>query len=143
MLVLMTTPNNAKKVERLNVQITAANGGDPDDINTWKAQSGVVLRAAVGDGHDLVGKFEAVKYTLAWGSNTTNADVVAARRRGVQRAVALLQAAITDIELSEELGVTKGATAVDTSARTRIFIVHGHDDALKEAVARFPTAANP
>lgn len=142
MLMPVTRATRASKdklIQLLETQIAATNGAIPSDLTEWKAQSGVVLRAAVGDDSDLVRKFEKVRYDYhgAWvtGMADPNADG-SYTRKGVRSAVALLKAAITNLELG---GGTQGGgvATTDLAARTEIFIVHGHDDGLKEKVARF------
>lgn len=110
-------------------------------MNEWKAQSSVVLRAAVGDDDDLVSKFNKVKYVYAgprW-SGMTEPDANHYRVAGLKSASALLNAAVTSLELRGVGAGPDDALPIDPSARSDIFIVHGHDDGLKEKVARFLT----
>ncbi|WP_202376414.1 TIR domain-containing protein [Mycobacterium paraintracellulare] len=136
----MTPPSEGRLTELLNAQLSTANDviADSSKLKDWKAQTGVLLRAAVGDDNDLVQKFEAVSYAYTGPrySGMVAPDQNAYRRNGVESAVALIKAAITNIELR---GIASSSTAQggDPLARTRIFIVHGHDEALKESVARF------
>ncbi|MGB3355929.1 MAG: nucleotide-binding protein [Mycobacterium sp.] len=123
------------KQERLQALIDEAGDGQPKDFEAWKAQAGVVLRHAVGPDDPLVAQFDKTRYTLgAMFDGTTRADVEAAKRRGVLQAVAKLRAAITQVNLTEE---AQKSRSLDMSTRTKVFIVHGHDDGLKETVARF------
>jgi hypothetical protein len=46
----MASPSKDTLIALLREQIEAANNGNPSDLNEWKAQAGVVLRAAVGEG---------------------------------------------------------------------------------------------
>lgn len=126
----------ATKEELLLQQIDAAKDGQPDDFDAWKSEAGVVLRHAVGANDPLVTQFEKVSYSLSFFSDRTPQSAFdAARRRGVQRATSILRAAITQVKLTEE---SRGSSdGDDLSSRTRIFIVHGHDEGLKETVARF------
>jgi predicted nucleotide-binding protein len=126
----------ATKEEQLLQQIEAAKDGNPDDFDTWKAEAGVVLRHAVGTDDPLVAQFEDVNYGLLIVTEATPQSAWdRARAGGVSRAVSILRAAVTQVRLTEESG--KSSDERDLSARTRIFIVHGHDDGLKETVARF------
>lgn len=123
------------KQERLQAVIDAAKDGNPDDFEGWKAEAGVVLRHAVGPDDPLVAQFGKARYGLSLVTErTTSADYAAARRRGVLQAVAKLQAAITQVNLLEE---AQSSDPLAGATRTQIFIVHGHDDGLKETVARF------
>ena len=69
-----------------------------------------------------------------WSDQTPSSEFAAAKRRGVLRAVAKLRAATTQVNLLEE---ALTSNSLDVATRTQIFIVHGHDDGLKETVARF------
>ncbi len=122
------------KQERLQAVIDAANNGDPEDFNAWQVEAGVVLRHAVGADDPLVARYDGVRYSLSmWTELTPDSAFDEARRGGVRQAVAVLKAGITQVELAEES--PNGAT--ELTGRTQIFIVHGHDDGLKEKVARF------
>jgi hypothetical protein len=137
MLMPVTRASKDKLIQLLETQIAATNGAIPPDLTEWKAQSGVVLRAAVGDDSDLVRKFEKVRYDYhgPWVTGMANPNADGSyTRKGVRSAVALLKAAITNLELG---GGTQDVITIDLTARTEIFIVHGHDDGLKEKVARF------
>jgi predicted nucleotide-binding protein len=137
--IILVKVDTARKLMLLDEQISDARSGEPKDFNAWKAKAGVVLRAAVGQDDPLVGKFEKVKYTLGFYSDrTTQAEFNAARRRGVLQAVALLDAARTQLEINDQLGASSShdeTPAVDE--RIEIFIVHGRDDGRKAIVARF------
>jgi predicted nucleotide-binding protein len=127
----------AQKLLRLREQITAANYGDPDDFEGWKAKSEVVLRHAVGDDDQLVHDFRKNRYSLGASSErTTREEFAEARRRGVRRAIALLEAAKTKVELIDDAEPQRSA-GNNAAARTEIFIVHGRDQGRKEMVARF------
>lgn len=133
-------PDKEKLLELLNKQIEDAGDGNPSpSLREWKATTGVVLRAAVGEENDLVQKFEKLRYDYhgPWfsGMQDPNADG-SYTRGGVLNGVALLKAAIVKVNLHGVTTQRQGA-GHDTSARTRIFVVHGHDDGLKETVARF------
>ena len=95
----------AKKLLLLDEQITAARNGEPQDFNAWKAKTGVVLRNTVGESDPLVAQFNKISYSLRVSSNrTTPAEFNEARRRGVRRGIALLEAAKTQLEISDDLG---------------------------------------
>jgi predicted nucleotide-binding protein len=129
----------ANKITRLSEQISAANGGTPADFAGWKATTDVVLRNAVGDDDQLVADFRKIKYTLGmWTESTPQSRFDAAKRSGVLRGVALLEAAIKHLEMEDDdEPAQQSEPEPPMQARTEIFIVHGHDDARKEAVARF------
>jgi predicted nucleotide-binding protein len=128
----------AKKLALLNEQITAARNGEPEDTDAWRAKTEVVLRQAVGESDQLVADFRNLRYSpQIWSTGTPDSVFDQARRRGVQRGIALLEAAITKVEIDDDLGADQPASADTRPERTEIFIVHGHDEGQKEAVARF------
>ena len=131
--------NLDKKLELLQQQVAEARAGEPEDFNLWRQRTEVVLRNVVGDASPLYASFSAIRYTLsAYSSGTPRSAFDQARVRGVQQAIAILEAAKTDVELGGGTPQPKsGATAVGTS----VFIVHGRDDARKHEVARFLRAS--
>jgi predicted nucleotide-binding protein len=66
---------------------------------------------------------------------TPQSSYDSARLRGVQKAVALLNAAIERLQMEDEDGPSESVVRRVTG--TEIFIVHGHDEGRKEMVARF------
>ncbi|WP_441964827.1 TIR domain-containing protein [Mycolicibacterium houstonense] len=126
----------AKKLHLLDEQIGNAKGGSPENFEAWKARTEVVLRHAVGDTDSLVADFRKIKYTLGFATDRTpQSSYDAARRRGVLKGVALLEAAKTKVEIEDEFPADSNSEPSVT--RDQIFIVHGRNDGLKETVARF------
>ncbi len=126
----------ARKIELLNQQIEEARGGQPEDFNLWRQRTEVVLRNVVGDVNPLYASFNAIKYTLsAYSSSTPRSSFDQARVRGVLRAIAVLEAAKTEVELTG--GAPEGTPGGATATGTSVFIVHGRDEARKHEVARF------
>jgi predicted nucleotide-binding protein len=138
-MLVVVKVTTANKLLKLDEQISAANNGEPDDLNSWKAKSEIILRYAVGDDDRLVEDFRKVRYALgAFTERTTQQEFAAATRRGVRNAVALLEAAKTKVELNDDEEPQSPAALVgEDTARTEIFIVHGRDEGRKEMVARF------
>ena len=125
----------AKKIELLDQQIAQANGGEPPDFNLWHAQTEVVLRTVVGDASPLYASFTAIRYTLSvWTPGTPQSSFDRARRSGVNQAIALLESAKLEVELT---GGAPSSTSSSTTVGTKVFVVHGHDEAKKHEVARF------
>lgn len=134
----------ARKLALINERIAAANNGVPSNLDEWKAQTEVVLRAVLGAEALLYKKFTRVSYTP--GIFTENTDFTPYRARGVQKAVTVLEAAKRELELTEE-SKTSATQAVEevvdvsdkgsVASSGRVFIVHGHDEARKHELARF------
>ena len=104
------------------------------------SKTGVVLRQTVGPSDPLVAQFNRISYSLSFSTDrTTQAEFNEARRRGVRRGIAFLDAAKSQLAISDDLGSEVSAGDEDSAApiRSNIFIVHGRDDGKKEKVARF------
>lgn len=136
--------DHSRKLQLLQEQIAAANNGSPGHITDWRNQTEVVLRTIMGEDSKVYRSFKAVKYSP--GIYTENTDFAPYVRAGVMKAVSVLKAAITELELLEETKHAEISNAVeeiievdDKGAGTagRIFIVHGHDEAKKFQLARF------
>lgn len=131
--------NTAKKILLLTEHINAANNGNPDNLDAWKAKAGVILgQVLAGSGAQLEADLRATRFLLsAVSSATTDEQRQAARRRGMLKAVSILEAAITQLEIEDELAADTGDVEPVLSQGEEIFIVHGRDDGQKETVARF------
>jgi hypothetical protein len=93
--------NNERKIEHLQAQIDQANDGNPEDFNLWREQTGVVLRNVLGEADPLSERFAAVRYSpQVYTSESTQSYFDAVRRGGVQEAIAILRAAILQVEMS-------------------------------------------
>lgn len=135
----------SRKLELLDQQITAANGGMPSDFSGWKDQTGVVLRAVLGTESHVYIEFVKLRYSpQVYGAGT---DFSPYRQASVKKAISLLNAAKTEVRLSDEshqATLTKEVeTLIDVGDKGavdeagRIFIVHGHDGEKKHQLARF------
>lgn len=124
-----------EKLELLQQQIDEANGGSPSEFSVWRQKTEVVLRNVVGDANPLYESFRKVHYSpMVWSVDTPNSRFAEAQAAGVRQAIAILNAAKLEVELT-------GGTPqpVDGSAPTgrKIFIVHGTNEARKHELARF------
>ena len=127
--------NHERKLELLDQRIAEANGGSPADFSLWQQRTEVVLRNVVGDASPLYSSFQDISYTLSMFSvRTPQSAWVEQQQSGVRQAIAILEAAKTEVELSG--GLPEPAAGTHPSGSS-VFIVHGHDDAKKHEVARF------
>jgi predicted nucleotide-binding protein len=134
-------PSKARKVELLEQQIAAAKDGDPDDFNEWRTTTETVLRHTVGEDSSALIEFRDNRYTLSMYSlgGTPQSEHDAARRRGVQRGVGYLRAAIAEVGLQDDDApeTPVQVAASEAGEKTDVFIVHGRNGERKETVARF------
>jgi predicted nucleotide-binding protein len=113
----------------------ARRGGAEHDA--WKAKVKAVMAAGLGNDSDILREFRDIRYfigiyTEAPRAAEENAKFFASR---VDRAAALIDAAIYLLELQAE---PEGQQAVANRAVPTgpIFVVHGHDEALKHELMR-------
>lgn len=124
-----------KKLELLDNQIAAANGGQPENFRLWRERTEVVLRNVLGDAHPTFKNFQGISYSpIAWSSSSPQSYFDKVRQRGVQQAIAVLEAAKLDVEIS---GGAPEPAYETRAAGADVFIVHGRDEARKHEVARF------
>lgn len=110
----------------------------------WKQSVQSALRRIYGDNCEQLKAFNAVRYgPIMFSSGTPDSVFHAAFMSGIKSAKAIIRSAIQefeDYELQSSSGITAPGTsdADEMSALTRkVFVVHGHDNQMKEAVARF------
>jgi len=102
----------ARARELIGRAIDLANDGDPQDFNEWQEKSRVALRVALGEEDPTLGRFDEIRYSLSmYAMDTPDSAFDAARRAGVRRAVALLAAVRTELELMQP-----SAPSVDVAA---------------------------
>jgi hypothetical protein len=103
----------SRKLELLEEQIAAAQDGNPPNLKGWREKTDVVLRTALGEGSALHRRFKNVRYTPVVITGTT--DFSAYRQSGVRRAVAILNAAKTEVELTSETPTALTETVKDVT----------------------------
>lgn len=129
----------ARKIEVLDKQVTDAKNGDPDNFEVWRTATEVALRTVMGADSPLIAEFRKVRYTpQVWVSGM---DTSGYRPAGVKKAIAILEAAKSELALREELeqvvqSEESPAEKATAAEHGRVFIVHGHDEARKHELFR-------
>lgn len=124
-----------EKLALIQQQIDDARDGNPENFRLWREKTDVVLRNVLGDTNASYRSFQTIRYTPGmWTDSTPRSRFQEVRAAGVRNAIAVLEAAKVEVELSG--GVPEPAHA-ERAAGTNVFIVHGRDDARKHEVARF------
>jgi len=78
-------------------------GGVPADFDVWKEQARAALRMAVGEGDPMVDRFDAIRYGLSvWTDGTPQSAFDGARRAGVRKGLAILEAAKTVADTGQD-----------------------------------------
>lgn len=102
----------------------------------------MVLRNVLGDASPLYASFTGVQYGLSiFSFDTPRSAWAQAQVAGVRQAVAILEAAKYEVDLSGGAPDPSSIGAAGQHGGKTVFVVHGHDDARKHEVARFLRAA--
>jgi predicted nucleotide-binding protein len=118
-----------RAVARIDQQITEANVGSPSNFDEWHNKTEVVIRAIFGETSPTHHKFDDVRYgPTIWTDGTDFAPYV---RTGVQEVISILEASKLELEIMAESAAAPVADEAPAEASTRVFIVHGQDDARK------------
>jgi predicted nucleotide-binding protein len=120
----------ARALELIQRQIDEAKNGSPDNFGEWRNRTEVVLRAVFGEDSVTLRKFSSVKYTP--GIYMSGMDTSGYQPAGVRQVIAILESAKLEIEIEEESrDAAASASEAGVVAATRVFIVHGQDNARK------------
>lgn len=112
----------------IDQQIADANEGSPANFDNWHNKTEVVIRTIFGELSPTHRKFNDVRYSPSiWTSGT---DFTPYERSGVQEVINILEAAKLELALASESPEPARAEGTPNPS-TRIFIVHGQDDARK------------
>jgi predicted nucleotide-binding protein len=124
-----------RALELIDRQIQDANQGAPKDFDGWLNRTEVVIRSIFGDESPMHRKLEGVRYSPSmW---TEGTDFAPYRRLGVQEAISVLEASKLEIELQYANESTDEGKRSEPAFGSRIFIVHGQNDAKKYELEAF------
>lgn len=117
----------AKDIEELST--------NSPEFQKWRRDAMVAISYAFGEDSRYVTEFKKINFLpIAFASNVKT-DWDGPYRRGVQFAEATLRSMIEEVEKYwDEDPTTPGEKSV---IGTKVFLIHGHDEAAREAVARF------
>jgi len=116
---------------------------DSSNLSDFQSTGDVILTKIFSEKSSHVKKFKNVMFhsTMHTGGDDTNLYITSFQR-GKTSMLSVLQGALKEIELDEELSPSTPTLPIDTEVTeptrsNKVFIVHGHDDYLKTEVARF------
>jgi len=151
--VHLTADQLQKGIERLEQRIADL---DALDLNTLNSGTSPELQALERSIEDTLERYFGVNttaatryksahelhhYQIIWASGMPEPDYKGYTKKNIQAAKALLGQAINALKADlEDLrpGLAAPAKKASSSASSaRVFLVHGHDDAVRETVARF------
>jgi hypothetical protein len=128
--------DKVRVVSRLRKVIADAAGMRADGVDSWCERARLAVMAAYGETSTNLRRFDEISYSLGvWSDSTPPSAFDAAALRGVREAVAMLEAFVEDLD---DLLVAEPRPAAPGGSQ--VFVVHGHDDAMREQVARMLTS---
>lgn len=106
------------------------------EVDRWVERARLAVSAAYGDPSPQMTRFDDIRYSPSmWSSGTPQSEFDRIKLVGLGDAVAMLRAFVEDLEESE--GSSESSEPPSQSVLgNKVFVVHGHDDALREQVAR-------
>ena len=129
---------NASLVERLEVLIAEAEGGEPTDLDQWRERARAVLAQVYGDpNHAEVKRFAGTLMPGIARAEETLADgsFAAAQRKGLRRGVSMLKAVWDQLAENSDEGNAVPVTEADDPSV--VFVVHGRNLAARDGVFEF------
>ncbi|MGK7378343.1 TIR domain-containing protein [Planococcus sp. 1R117A] len=112
-------------------------------LSDFQATGEVVLTKIFGEKSIHIEKFKKVRFSPSFLSSGDNTHLyINSFQRGQTSVLSILNGALKEIELDEEFSSTTPTLPTNTEITEpikskKVFIVHGHDDGLKNEVARF------
>ena len=110
----------------------------------WRRDTEITLSYVFGEGSRHVREFRAIRFAPLRPSGASSSEIKAAYLRGLESASVLLHSMQDEIRnyWPEDASVLEATSAIthansSLSKGRDIFLVHGHDEGLKQEVARF------
>jgi hypothetical protein len=147
--------NKANALEKLRRQQAVIDQLLPSEsspeFTKWKRDTEVAIRNVFGQKVGHLSEFGAINYgLLVWGSGTPDSAWVDACRSGLEHAKVMLQSMIDEVEeywaadRFVDDGPSNDVTVVVTRSKPEpgaihsrdVFVVHGHDETMKQSVCR-------
>ena len=125
-----------ERIESLK-SLSARSIDDPSYIR-WRRDTRVALENLFGKDSDKVREFSSIRFVPSLNSSNSRMDREDAFARGKVIAETVFQSMIKEVEeyWNENKNVAPGFEETTPPKSKKIFIVHGHDEAAKESVAR-------
>lgn len=138
---------SVEKLDRAIRQITEIKrkGRKSPDFKKWKRDTEIAICYVFGESSRHLNDFSKISYHLGIATDSTpESDYEEAFQRGLESAQAILQSMIQEVQeyWDEEENIKKQETGIpfegNKAQREKdVFIIHGHDEGLKDALARF------
>ena len=135
----MTTSDHRTLLTDLLDDSSRISYGDDEALTRFKQRGSMILRNIFRDYGGYLWKWNAVDFdpAFSFGGDDAQRDQQA-WHSGMNECTALLQTAIDELELfgQDAADTPSKDTTTEPPSSRRVFVVHGHDDGLKETVAR-------
>lgn len=124
-------------VDEIDTLISKGVSASSPDFQAWKAKAERFLIKQYGQDSYEIQEFKKHHFTLTlYAAGTPNYEFVAACKRDLQRVKAVFLTYLDELQESPENVEMNSIIQACRTGLSAVFIVHGHDDALKQSVAR-------
>jgi predicted nucleotide-binding protein len=131
-----------KALERLKAllnegEVASADWRESGQLTEWRRNVEAALRRLFGE-DDHLNAFRTVRYSPSiYGTHTPPSRFDEAFLRGMKIATAHLRAAIREVEDYDRPDSDPRALPSKVADTRKVFVVHGHDEEMRQTVARF------
>jgi predicted nucleotide-binding protein len=111
----------------------------PRGVDGWVERARLAIAAAYGADSPHLQRFDSVNYSLgAYTTDTPDSAFDEAKMAGLRDAVGMLRAFVEDLEDDDDKAPAELLVEprIDSSSSNRVFVVHGHDEGVRDQVAR-------
>ena len=143
----MAQPSKAKTIERLRRVLNKVPelkklSSDSPEFKNWHRNVRVTITNAFGQESSHIAEFNSVNYSpLIFMDETQDSEFQEAYVRGLERAASVLESMIDEIEEywgeDDNSPYNADAAVIDSASRSKVFVIHSRDEAVRETVARF------
>ena len=110
---------------------------DDPEVDKWNNMTEQIIIRTFGKPHDNLSAYYSSRHGGPMWVNMSDREIQNNFINGLKNARKILEGFIEQLEIFEGGEQTKNIPHSESLDLKQIFIVHGHDDALREAVARF------
>lgn len=126
--------NEIERVQSLIDMVNKLPHRDEKELDALRRRSEMIIRMVFGDSSNYLKDLDSINFYPSWtfGGNSYNE----CWRSGKSEMLNLFKVMLEELELSDSPQKVDGVHKAAVKYSNRIFVVHGHDKAMKQAVAR-------
>lgn len=129
--------NSKELIEALIKDLTALPHRDDAKLDALKRRTNMIVRKVFGETSDYLKEVASIHfYSMVGYEGQPDSDHDESWHGGRSRMMNLFNTMLEEINLSEATVVNSASGATRTRKSNRVFLVHGHDEAMKQAAAR-------